>query len=489
MGKGKRMKEDGTKTVKKRSKKTPLVFKIVTLAYLVITVIFFVSIIKMNMLPGKYVLIFSLVELLLTVFVALGLWRPKKLCKTNIICTIIAVILSAVYIFATNYANVTMKFLGNMAKEAIETEEYYVVVQKNSQYNKPIDLKNKEILMFQIEDDVKTDIVDKAKATLVAKESLSEVGNSLINGYAEAIAVSSSQYDMLDEEIKDFKANTKIIHTSTHVIKKVDIEGSDSKYNVEGKSFNIYITGIDTSGNISNVARSDANIIATVNLNTHEILLTSIPRDYYVTLHKYGAKDKLTHSGIYGVNETVTTVEDLLDIDISYYVRVNFTTVIKLVDELGGIEVNSDYAFKTNGTNYSFKKGINYLDGNEALAFSRERYSFEDGDNQRVKNQQKVISAIIDKVTSSTTILTKYTSILSALEGSFQTNIGQDELSKIVKDQLNSMPSWTIKSNSLTGTGDYASTYSMGSQELYVMRPDETSVKTATEKINEVLGK
>ena len=130
-----------------------------------------------------------------------------------------------------------------------------------------------------------------------------------------------------------------------------------------------------------------------------------------------------------------------------------------------------------------------YLDGDAALAFSRERYSFEDGDNQRVKNQQKVISAIIDKVTSSTTILTKYTSILSALEGSFQTNIGQDELSKIVKDQLNTMPSWTIKSNSLTGTGDYASTYSMGSQELYVMRPDETSVKTATQKINEVLGK
>lgn len=488
MSTGKRLKED-TKTKKSASKHPPVIFKIIALIYLIITAVFFASIIKMNMLPGKYVLIFSLIELLLTLFVILGLWKPKKLCKTNVICTIIAIILSVVYIFATNYANVTMKFLKNMVKEAVETEEYYVVVQKNSQYNKPIDLKGKEILMFKIEDDVKKDIIDKAKVTLVEKESLSEVGSSLIEGYADAIAVSSSQYDMLDEEIKDFKANTKIIHTSTHVIKKVSIEDSDSKYNVEGKAFNIYITGIDTSGNISNVARSDANIIATVNLNTHEILLTSIPRDYYVTLHKYGAKDKLTHSGIYGVNETVATVEDLLDIDINYYVRVNFTTVIKLVDELGGIDVNSDYAFTANGTRYSFQKGMNHLNGTEALMFSRERYSFEDGDNQRVKNQQKVISAIIDKVTSSTTILTKYTSILNALEGSFQTNISQDELSKIVKDQLNSMPSWTIKSNSLTGTGDYASTYSMGSQELYVMRPDETSVKTATQKINEVLGK
>ncbi len=75
-----------------------------------------------------------------------------------------------------------------------------------------------------------------------------------------------------------------------------------------------------------------------------------------------------------------------------------------------------------------------------AVAFSRERYSFEDGDNQRVKNQQKVISAIIDKVTSSTTILTKYTSILNALDSCFQTNIEQPEVEKIIKDQLNSMP-------------------------------------------------
>jgi len=201
MGKGKRMKED-KKSMKSGNKKTPLLFKLITLAYLVITIIFFVSIIKMNMLPGKYVLIFSLVELILTILVTLGLWKPKKLCKTNVICTIIAIILSVVYIFATNYANVTMKFLKNMVKEALETEEYYVVVQKNSQYNKPIDLKGKEILMFKIEEDVKKDIIDKAKATLVEKESLSEVGSNLIEGYADAIAVSSSQYDMLDEEIK-----------------------------------------------------------------------------------------------------------------------------------------------------------------------------------------------------------------------------------------------------------------------------------------------
>src|SRR5699024_8933734 len=148
---------------------------------------------------------------------------------------------------------------------------------------------------------------------------------------------------------------------------------------------------------------------------------------------------------IYGINETVTTVEDLLDIDINYYVRVNFSTVVELVDTLGGIEVYSDYDF-TRG-NYHFNQGYNYIYGDAALVFSRERQSFADGDNQRVKNQQHVIEAIMKKVLNSTTILTKYTSILNALEDNFQTNINQNEISDLVKNQLDNMSSWTIKTN------------------------------------------
>ena len=272
----------------------------------------------------------------------------------------------------------------------------------------------------------------------------------------------------------------------THAVESAATVGSaNSNYTINKGVFNVYISGIDTSGTISNVSRSDANIIATVNTNTHEILLTSIPRDYYVTLHSKGAKDKLTHSGIYGINETVTTVEDLLDIDINYYVRVNFTTVIKLVDTLGGIQVYSDYDFTAQG--YHFNKGYNTLNGAEALAFSRERYSFASGDNQRVKNQQAVIEAIIDKVISPE-LLTRYTSILNSLEGSFQTNIEQNEISNLVKDQLSNMSSWTVKSNALTGTGSYGPTYSMGSTKLYIMLPSDSSVAEAKQKINAVLG-
>ena len=207
-------------------------------------------------------------------------------------------------------------------------------------------------------------------------------------------------------------------------------------------------------------------------------------------MHSKKAKDKLTHSGIYGVSETVTTVEDLLNVDINYYVRVNFTTVIKLVDTIGGVDVYSNYNFTTNTEpSYTFSKGYNHLNGGKALAYSRERYSFSDGDNQRVKNQQQVIEAIINKVLDSTTILTKYTSILNSLEGSFQTNIEQSEISKLVKNQLENMSSWTVKSNSLTGTGSYGPTYSMGSQELYIMLPDSTSVQNAKSQIKAVIGK
>ena len=303
----------------------------------------------------------------------------------------------------------------------------------------------------------------------------------------EAILVSSSQYAMISEEIEDFEDDTRIIYKSNHEIEKTaEVSAGDSKYTIQNGIFNVYISGIDTSGSISNVSRSDANIIATVNTKTHEVLLTSIPRDYYVTLHSKGAKDKLTHSGIYGINETVTTVEDLLDVDINYYIRVNFTTVIELVDTLGGVEVYSEYDFSAQG--YHFNQGYNYLNGAQALAFSRERHSFASGDNQRVKNQHAVIEAIIRKVLNSTTLLTRYTSILESLEGSFQTNISQNEISNLVKAQLSDMSSWTIKNNALTGTGAYSSTYSLGSQQSYVMVPNNSSVEDAIEQIDEGMG-
>ena len=472
---------------KKRNGKLDALLKVIAFIYVVITIIFYISVIKLDMLPGMYVTIFTIAEIIFTFAMVVGLVKVHKKPTMNIICFIIMLLLSGVYIYVTNYTLATGSFLDNVFQVFAETEDYYIVVRADSNYEKIEDIENKDVHLFQVVDDVTEEVNSKVSVNYKAQESLTDLGNDLIDENIDVIFISSVQYDILDEEIEDFKDNTKIIYTAKHELEiTTKTNDSNSKYTIDNGIFNVYISGIDTSGSITNVARSDANIIATINTKTNEVLLTSIPRDYYVTLHSYGAKDKLTHSGIYGINETVSTVEDLLDIEINYYVRVNFTTVIKLVDTLGGVDVYSDYAFTTQG--YSFNKGYNHVNGDQALAFSRERYSFASGDNQRVKNQQHVIEAIIKKVLNSNTILTKYTSILNSLEGSFQTNIKQNEISSLVRSQLNDMSSWKITNNALTGTGANSSTYSMGSQLLYVMVPNSTSVTEAKQKIEAVMG-
>lgn len=490
MSQGKRMKTESTTTGKKRRKTNKALdtfFKLIAFAYVVITIIFYISILKMNLLPGWIVVIFTIAEIVFTLAMVIGLLKRHKTYTLTIISLIIILFVSGIYIYVTNYALATISFLGDVFQETKETDEYYVVVRKDSPYTKVEDIKDKNVHFFQIVDDVKSEVTKKVSVTLVNQENLLDLGNKLLNKNVDIILTSATQYSMLGDEIKNFKENTKILYTIKHELQtNTKVEETASKYSIKSGKFNVYISGIDTSGNISNVSRSDANILMSINTDTHEALLTSIPRDYYVTLHSYGAKDKLTHSGIYGVNETVKTVEDLLDTDINYYVRVNFTTVIKLVDKLGGVDVYSDYDFSS--YTYSYKKGYNHLNGSQALEFSRERYAFDSGDNQRVKNQQAVIEAIMKKVLNSTTLLTKYTDILDALKGSFQTNIAQDDISKLVKDQINNMSSWKIKSNSLTGTGASSSTYSMGSTPLYVMVPSSTSVNDAKDKIDKVLG-
>ena len=200
---------------------------------------------------------------------------------------------------------------------------------------------------------------------------------------------------------------------------------------VTEEPFNILVSGLDTTGDIGTPSRSDVNMIVTVNPATHQILLTSIPRDYYVTLSSKNAKDKLTHSGLYGVEETVSTVEDFMGIDINYYVKVNYSTITKLVDAIGGIDIDSPYGFTTHGmsAHYTFKKGQNHLNGSMALAYSRERKSWPDGDLRRNENQQIIIEAIIKKVSNSTTILTDYTSILNSIEENLSTDMSQKAVS------------------------------------------------------------
>ena len=260
---------------------------------------------------------------------------------------------------------------------------------------------------------------------------------------------------------------------------------AEDAVDVTSKPFNIYISGMDTTGKITEEARSDVNMIITVNPKTHKVLMTSIPRDYLVELQN-GEKDKLTHTGLMGIDETTSDVEDLLGIKINYYVKVNYNTLKDLVNSIGGITINSDKAFISYIGKYRFVEGENQLDGAKALAYARERHAYSDGDNHRVRNQQEVLKAIVNKLTGSTTLLTRYNKILKYLAPTMEMNLTRSEVKALVKFQLGKNPKWKFESNSLEGFDAFSTVYSAGNQQLYVMKPDEESIKKARQKIKEI---
>lgn len=466
--------------------------KVIGVIYILTLILFLGMLIYMDVMPTKYVLVIIVLLSLWSVLLVNKLFKNKVKVKMNAVSVILAVISMFIYCISSYYMYKTMDFIdrvGNMQ----ETEEYYVIVRNDSNIKDISSLKDKNIYVLDTDDESyvksKEELLKKVQVLYKKSKGLHELGENLISKNYGAILISNSQNEIIKDQIDNFATETKILYKITLVVESKQIE---EKTNISEEIFNIYISGIDSSGKITNVSRSDANILATVNTNTKKILLTSIPRDYYVKLHSKNAKDKLTHAGVYGINETILTIEDLLDINIEYYVRVNFTTLINMVDVIDGIDVVSDYKFNTHDeqrNKYYYVKGINHLNGKEALAFSRERNSFASGDRERVKNQQKVIEAIIKKVSTSPKILTRYTSMLNSLSNSFQTNIPQTRTTSLIKQQINDMSPWSIETISLDGKGSSESTYTYGSEKLYVMIPDESTINEAKHKINEMLGK
>jgi LCP family protein required for cell wall assembly len=266
---------------------------------------------------------------------------------------------------------------------------------------------------------------------------------------------------------------------------------------VDKEPYNIYISGIDTVGNIDTVSRTDVNMIVTVNPKTHKVVLTSIPRDYVVQLPSANyASDKLTHTGAYGIDDTLGAVEKLTGLEMNYYVKVNYSTVLKLVDSIGGIDVNSQFTFTTSGmestpgfgssNGITFKKGKNHLNGKEALAFARERHAFTDGDIQRNKDQQLVMQAILKKVSSSKTLIMRYSNILGGIQDYMKTNFTGTEIRDIIKMQVRDMPNWKITRQSMTGTDSSAFCYSTGTDiQVSVVEPDQASIDKCVKKIND----
>lgn len=269
-----------------------------------------------------------------------------------------------------------------------------------------------------------------------------------------------------------------------------DASGPGSKgVTITEEPFNIYITGIDQWEEEKglDLERSDVNMIVTVNPRTKKVLLTSIPRDSYVKLHTAQQMDKLTHTGVYGVDETLNTVEDWMGIDINYYVKMNFTAVRDIINAMGGIRVYSPVAFDSSLKGYHYEKGWNDLGGREALYFARERHAFEGQDSIRVENQQRVMKAIIKKMTSSTALLTNYGKVLDAAGNNLTTNMSAAEMKELVKMQLAELAAWDVQSQKLKGEYDMDYVASLSSKNKYsVYRVDENSLNKCIKAINEI---
>lgn len=476
--------------MKKKKKYGKYLFKILAFIYCLMYFLFIGIVLYFNIVPDKYLWPVLMVVTLLSIVVECFLWYPKMKKIWKRIALFIAFFLIIIYAIGIYYMTVTIQFMQKLDDVKTQETEYYVVVHKDSKIQKKNQLSKKTIKMLDTKSELDQKAVKKLKKKYQTKMDTVDNMNKLDQSIneQELVFMSRTLYTMMSEKPYQIDKDTKIID-KIKVYKK--IETIKKKQNNMDEPFHIYISGTDSAGAIFDMARSDVNMIVTVNPKTKQILLTSIPRDYYVTLHTSGVKDKLTHAGVYGLNESIATIQDLLGIEIPYYVHVNFTTLIQLVDAIGGVDVVSDMTFQTHGmgVKYTFYAGVNHLDGNRALAFSRERKSFADGDKKRVQNQQKVLEAILKKAMSNTSIMTNYTQILNTLQSSFQTNFTQQDMTYFIKKQLNDMSPWTITMIHLDGTSSYQNTYTYGSQKLYVMLPDMNSVLQAKGSIKQVTSK
>ncbi|MEE0772706.1 MAG: LCP family protein [Anaerovoracaceae bacterium] len=468
---------------------------ILGLILLIIEVAFISMLFILSVLPTVYTIIIMVMLVALTLLSFKLLSCRKKDAKQRKIGVILSIVMIIALAIGCFYLFTTYSALSRMSDEDVQYEDFYVVGLKDGSYRDVDDIKGETIYVHSSTSLTYDDAQDKLKKE--ADVNFNETGGyiqlkSVLIGddgkkNDKLIFLSSNNHEIICENIEGFEKDTRIVHTVSVKIGNKDIA---KRVGITKQPFNVYISGIDTFGGIDKVSRSDVNMIMTVDPVDKEILLTSIPRDMYVTLHSYGALDKLTHSGIYGIGETVETVEDWLDIDINYYIRVNFTSVEDIVNAIGGIDVFSEYAFETHGRQnrgYSFVAGENHLDGAEALAFARERKSFEEGDQERIKNQQRVLKGILDKITGSTAILTGYTGIMNSVGDEMQTNMSDSDIASLVRMQLEDLGGWDIQMISIKGTGTYSNTYSMGERQLYVVIPDEASLKAAQEAIDEVM--
>ena len=473
---------------------------VITIIVIMLSVVFMGLLAMTKMIPTIYMLIIGIVLAVIAAIIWLLVWHTRYTGRF-IGGTVLAVIMIAILAFGGFYINKTRSAISNISGETTEVTQMAVYVKSDDAADSveatagytygilsSLDRENTDGAVAHLNSQFGTEVQTKEYA------GLTELADGILNGEVNAMLLNSGYLSVYEDMDGYTDFSTKIKEVGTVDVEST-IQSAEESAPIEpittangGKVYTIYLSGIDTRGEMTAKSRSDVNIIATVNTDTHEILLVSTPRDYFVPLSiSGGVPDKLTHAGIYGIDVCMDTLGMLYDIDINYYFRINFGGFVKVIDALGGITVNSDYDFDSkNILGYHFNKGENYVNGEQALIFARERYAFQEGDRQRGKNQMEVIRGVVKKALSPE-ILTSYSSILSSLDGCFGTNITYEEIAQILQQQLTNGGDWTIVSYSVNGTGATEKPYSM-SQKAYVMVPDYNTVDKAKSLMEKVRG-
>lgn len=476
---------------------------------LVLTAFLIWEIVKLGMLPENMLMIGCVIILVIAALVMvlqLGFTRGTA---SKIILTTVTVMMILVYGTGTYYISKASGLLGNVTDFGNETTTtVQVIALKDSGIKSEKDLEGKTVGSLKSISLASTQalIQDLSGKGVTFQDKQYDNIQGMVNGLYDkevpAIILNDAYRgninDLEDEKFKNFGTDTQVVYTYTY--KTENKSTTNSVDDITKNPFTVLISGVDSRDGFAESSRSDVNMLATINPVTKTVLLTSIPRDYYVTTVceedagcQNGAKDKLTHTGLHGTETTKKTIENLLGVDINYTAKVNFTSVVNLVDALGGIDVNVKPGlavdhFYTNdyfGTDYGVTEGINHLNGQAALCYARERYAYQEGDRQRVKNQQEVLMAIVKKATSPS-VIGNYPALMDALSGAFQTDLSQDEIQSLIQFQLKEMPDWQFITYSLDGQGSTEFCAELGNSAS-VMIPDNETVVTAKKRIEAVI--
>lgn len=488
------------KKAEKRRQNRHLGGKILAILQLILSVVFMGLIFKLDVLPTKYFIAASIILILLALICFLLQFRKHAHWAGKIISFIVILVM----IFGSVYVAKTMYTLGSVTKvKTYQTDKIVIAVLADDPAQSLADAEDYKFGIMAGNDRSKVDLaITQMNSNLdseietVEYNSYSEQVEALYTGKIDAMIYNQALDELIEEKNPGFLEKIRIIDNfkvETEVLME-DVPDLP----ITKEPFIVFLSGMDVYGDLEQTSRSDVNIMACVNPTTKQVLLVSVPRDAYVEIPgiTYGEKDKLTHAGMYGIQYSIAAMEEIFDLDISYYVRINFTSLIMMVDALGGIDVESDYAFSTyykqynadtdTWTYYEYKKGMNHLDGIYALAFARERMNAAGGDYQRAKNQQKVIAALLEKI-KSPAFLTGYTGLLSSLEGKMDTNFTSQQLASLVKMQLNDGADWNIVSSSVYGISSEEYCASYAGSPLAVEVLDDDSIEAVKEVIEKLM--